>query len=121
MRNGVTHCIDCRAEFDDAPLFAGNPNISYLWNGVRDDGIPKPTIWFQKSLDFALSALASPRHKVYAHCLAGRNRGPSTAFAIMLALGWLPQDARDLIKKNRPVAGIAYAADAERAIKELGY
>jgi hypothetical protein len=30
---GVTHIIDCRDDFNDAPLLAGNPAISYLWNG----------------------------------------------------------------------------------------
>ena len=75
---GITHIIDCRAEFSDAPLLATS-GMAYLWNGTEDDGQPKPPAWFAASLVFALPALATAGAKVYAHCAAGVNRGPSTA------------------------------------------
>src|SRR2546423_1161471 len=53
---GITHVIDCRGEFDDAPLFAQFPQIHYLYNGTNDDGQPKSVEWFQKSIEFALQA-----------------------------------------------------------------
>ena len=116
---GVTHVIDCRAEFNDAPLLG--PNFQYLWNGVPDDGQPKPASWFQRSIQFALPALALPHVRVYAHCAAGVNRGPSTAYAIMLAEGWIGDAAAALIEQKRPQAKIGYRADADAAIPVLGY
>lgn len=116
---GITTVIDCRGEFDDAPLLG--PAFAYLWNGVQDDGQPKPADWFGRSLAFALPALAQPHVKVYAHCAAGVNRGPSTAFAIMLATGWLPAQAEAQIRAVRPQVGLAYKNDAVAAIPLLGF
>lgn len=129
---GVTHVIDCRAEQDDAPLFTGSPQISYLWNPTADDGQPKDVPWFAKGVAFALPALcwlppdttpiAPPPHpRVYCHCAAGINRGPSMTFAIMLALGFRPDLAEQLIRAVRPQVGLAYKGDAIKAITALGY
>lgn len=120
---GITHVVDCRAEFDDTALLASNPQIAVLWNGVGDDGQPKPAEWFAKTLTFALPALAQPHMKVYTHCAAGHNRGPSACYAIMRAVGFTPDDALNLLHTNRPatVGGVIYAADADRALPELGY
>jgi hypothetical protein len=120
---GVTHIIDCRDDFNDAPLLADNPAISYLWNGVPDDGNPAThgDAWFGKSLGFALPALASPHTRVYCHCAAGVNRGPSTAFAIMLASGFTPSDAESTIRAARPVVGLAYKMEAIASVTSLGY
>lgn len=115
--------IDCRDDFDDGALLARHPEVAYLWNPTADDGQPKPTSWFQRSLDFALPLFAKPNMRVYCHCAAGINRGPSTAYAIMLALGWVGVFALNQIRLKRPqcVVGIRYSDDAERAVKELGY
>lgn len=121
LEQGVTHVIDCRTEFDDAALLAVDPQVSYLYNGTADDGQSKPTAWFEKSIEFALSALAQPKHKVYAHCAAGVNRGPSTAYAILRAFGFSQLGAESLIRVARPQVGLAYQADADRAIAELGF
>lgn len=118
---GVTHVIDCRGEFDDAALLAAHPHMLYLWNGTADDGQPKSVDWFGKSLVFALPALAIPDTRIYAHCAAGVNRGPSMAYAIMRACGWDGLTALALIKAKRPVAQVRYSADADRAILSLGY
>src|SRR5437764_478270 len=82
---GYTHVIDCRGEFDDLQLFTDHPDIHYLYAGVPDDGQPKPVEWFQKGIEFALDALSKPEYKVYAHCMAGINRGPSMCYSILLA------------------------------------
>jgi protein-tyrosine phosphatase len=117
---GITHCIDLRAEFNDGPLFAGR-QVAYLWNPTSDDGKHKSPTWFGRSIVFALDALSHRHHKVYAHCAAGVNRGPSTCFAIMLALGFAPVDAELIIRKARPQVGLAYRDDAIAAIPALGY
>jgi len=117
---GVTHVIDCRAEFDDGPLFAQG-GVAYLWNGVADDGQPKPADWFGRSLAFAMPVLGQPKFKVYAHCAAGVNRGPSTCYAVLRALGFSAELAEQVIRAARPQVGLAYKKDADLAVPLLGY
>jgi hypothetical protein len=118
---GINVVIDCRDDFDDGPLFASNPGIVYKWNPTRDDGLPKSAEYWRISLEFVLPLLAQPRTKVYAHCSAGVNRGPSTAYCIMVALSFPPGEAEDLIRRARPMVGLAYRDDALAACKALGY
>ena len=116
---GITDVIDCRGEFDDAPLLG--PAFTYLWDGTADDGQHKPPEWFGRGITFALAALSQPHRKVYAHCAAGVNRGPSMAYAIMRALGWPAADAESTIRAARPQVGLAYKNDADAAVVALGY
>ena len=116
---GITHVIDTTDAEDDAPLITHS--MAYLYNPTADDGTHKEPAWFGTSLTFALPVFAVPRAKLYAHCTAGMNRGPSTAYAIMLALGWDGPGALALIKTKRLGASVAYAADAVRAVSALGY
>lgn len=117
---GITAIIDCRDDLDDQPLLAGL-GLAYLWNPTADDGTPKPPAWFAASLGFALPLLARPGQRVYCHCAAGINRGPSTAYSVMLALGWPADGAEAEIRAARPQVGLAYAPDARAAIPVLGY
>lgn len=118
---GITHIIDCRVEFDDGPLLAAS-GAQYLYDPTADDGQhPKPVSWFQPGIAFALAALAQPKTKVYAHCAAGHNRGPSMCLAIMVALGWTELQAKTAIITVRPAATIIYADDALAAVQALGY
>lgn len=110
---GITHVIDNRIEWDDASLFAREaPAVVYLHNGADDIGGRQPDWWFDAGVDFALDALASSRAKVLAHCHMGINRGPSMAFAILLATGHRPLEAFDMVREARPIAHMAYALDA---------
>jgi dual specificity phosphatase 3 len=118
---GITHVIDCRNEFDDSALLARHSALMYLWNGVEDDGSPKTVQWFAASLSFAMPALAQPNTRVYAHCAEGVNRGPSTCYAIMRALGFPSDLAVSLITASRPVVKLRYREDADRAVEILGY
>ena len=117
---GVTAIIDCRIEFDDQHLLASS-GLAYLWNGTADDGAVKPPEWFARSLTFALPLLAQPRHRIYAHCAAGINRGPSISSAIMMAWGLQPDVTEKMIRQARPQVGLAYFHDAIAAVKALGY
>lgn len=119
--DGITAVIDCRDDFDDASLLSSHPSIAYLYCPTADDGQPKPPEWFGKGIDFALGILAKPKTKVYAHCAAGSNRGPSMALAILLAQGLDFGEALALVQKARPNAQIRYRQDAENAVKALGY
>ena len=117
---GIRAVIDCRVEFDDDYLLRRHSGITYIWNGTADDGAHKPVIWFQTSVNFALDAMKSAGI-VYAHCAAGVNRGPSTAFMIMLSCGWSAVDAERIIRAADPRVGLAYKSDALEAAKSLGY
>lgn len=121
IKAGITHIIDCRAEFDDSPLLVKYPQIGYLWNGVSDDGQHKPVDWFAKSIDFGLKALTNAGAKLYCHCAAGVNRGPSTAYAVLRATGLNSIQAESMIKAGRPIALIIYMKDADAAITALKY
>jgi hypothetical protein len=115
VAGGVTHVLNL-AETEDMPW-----GVAYLHNPTADDGTHKPPSWFEASLNFALPALAEPRHKVYCHCQAGYNRGPSTAYCILRALGLDAQLTEALIRSHRPVVGLRYKADADLAVVALGY
>jgi protein-tyrosine phosphatase len=121
VRAGITHVIDCRDSFTDMALFARQPHISYLWNGTPDDGMPKDSIWFRTSLEFALPALSTPNRRIYAHCAAGVNRGPSTCYALLRAMGFESELAAELITRARPQVRLAYRGDADLAVASLGY
>jgi len=116
---GITHVIDCREEFDDGTLLA--PRFHYLYDPTVDDGQTKPPAWFQPGIAFALQALGQPGNRVYAHCAAGVNRGPSMCYAIMRAVGWPAADALATIKSARPQAQVRYSGDADTAVVSLGY
>ncbi len=124
VAQGVTHVVDCRSDFDDTPLLAGHPLLAYLWNGTEDDGAVKTPDWFAKTLSFALTALSTPRHRIYLHCAAGVNRGPSSAYAVIRSVLGLPGAVvLDMIHVARPatLSGIHYAVDADAALIALGY
>jgi hypothetical protein len=116
---GITHVIDCRTEFDDGTLLA--QRFHYVYAPTADDGQPKAPAWFQPGIAFALQALSQPQNRVYAHCAAGVNRGPSMCYAIMRALGWPGVIALSTIKTARPVAQVRYSGDADAALAALGY
>jgi hypothetical protein len=107
---GITHVLDLRAEFDDAPLLAGS-GLSYKWNGTADDGSLKPAEWWEASLSFAVDAYSRLGTCLYCHCAAGHNRGPSTAYAVMRACWGLGGDAAQaMIRIARPEVTLAYVA-----------
>jgi 8-oxo-dGTP pyrophosphatase MutT (NUDIX family) len=111
---GITHIIDARphGRADQAYAQAHAPHISYLLAGQLDNGQTMPDDWFADGVDFALHAMRDPAAKVLAHCQLGINRGPSMAFAILLAQGMKATDALATIRAARPIARVAYADDA---------
>lgn len=115
---GITHVIDCRSEGGDDSHVLG-ANFATLWNPTADDGAPKTADWFLRSIYFAMGALHEPKSVVLAHCAAGVNRGPSTAYAILLSFGIDKAVAEQLIRQARPQVGLRYKADAEAAVAGL--
>lgn len=108
IKMGVTHIIDMQIEFDDRPL-AEPFDVKVLYNPTDDDFQFKPPELFQKGVEFALEALDQPHGKVYIHCAAGVHRAPMMTLALLRALGWSLQDAKELIQKRRYVVDFADA------------
>ena len=106
--------IDTRIEDDDAAIWSKHP-VEY--HHIPEDDYQGNHIDpadFDRAVLIAHSALAEGK-KVFVHCHMGINRGPSTAFAILLDQGMAPAEAFDLIRAKRPIAAVYYAEDALRA------
>ena len=114
IRNaGITHILDTRIELSGEEFVRTRaPDLGYFRNGADDVGRLMADEWFDAGVEFALAALEDPDSQVLAHCHMGINRGPSMAFAILLALGLEPVAALTAIRKARPIAAIAYDGDA---------
>jgi dual specificity phosphatase 3 len=110
---GITHILDNRIEWSDEEFIRTHaPELHFLWNGADDMGQPMPDEWFDVGVQFALEGLDDPDAQVLAHCHAGINRGPSMAYAILLATGMEPVAALTAVRRARPIAAIAYDGDA---------
>jgi protein-tyrosine phosphatase len=103
---GVTHIVDMQVEFDDTPL-AEPYGIEVFWNQVDDDFQPKPPEVFQPGIEFALSALEDPQHKLLIHCAAGVHRAPMMTLALLRVQGWDLHQAMELVEDRRPVVDFA--------------
>jgi predicted protein tyrosine phosphatase len=117
---GVTHVVCAAEELEELSVRLAGDRLAVLPNGTDDDGLPKSPSWFGRIVRFALDALRDPDAKVYLHCAAGINRGPSAAYVVLRALGHSPEEAFGLIKTARSQAGIIYADSADDAIEALG-
>ena len=78
--------------------------ISTLW--LRSIDSPFFPISIQKLIRGAQAALTTIREggKVYSHCAYGRHRGVAMGACILIAQGFDPHAAMDLIAKRRKVA-----------------
>lgn len=115
VAEGIDGIVDVRIEWDDQDrVKQRHPHVNYIWNGVDDAGGQQAFDWFDFTVDQTLKHLQNPDSKVVVHCHMGINRGPSMAFAILLALGWKPIDALNAIRSTRPIAAIIYADSALR-------
>ena len=107
---GINVVVDCRHEWSDEALVTRiAPGIRYVHVGIDDAGQRVPPSWFERICDVASG---SPSARVLVHCHMGINRGPSAAYALLLAAGHSPVDAIALIRSRRPIAAVGYAEDA---------
>ena len=118
VSDGITHVLDCRLAEGGQALYEGT-TIRYLANPTADDGKPKPDEWFKKGIGFVLTALAVPKAKVLIHCMMGVSRSPSMTYAVLRSLGHPGDEAVQLIRKARILAGVRYRGDADRAIAAI--
>ena len=100
---GVKLIINMRFGFRLAPD-PHVPPIALLWLPTFDSPFfPLP---IHKLMQGAHSALRTIEDggKVYVHCAFGRHRGVAIGACILVALGFEPQEAMELIKARRAVA-----------------
>lgn len=110
---GITDIVDVRGEADDSRIVADlAPDVRYHWIGTDDDGNGQSDDWFDAVARAVGGALVDPHRRVIVHCHLGCNRGPSAAFASLVALGGHPIEVLDAIRAARPVASMMYAGDA---------
>ena len=97
---GITHVIDMCANFDDHIL--NDSRITILWLPQVDNGEMRPPGDYRKGIQFAFAALALPNTKVFPHCTAGLNRGPTMCYALLRAFGIPQPEAIARIRSARP-------------------
>lgn len=80
------------------------PPLDILWLRTLDNPVfPIPVHALMRGVCAALQTFREGG-KVYAHCARGRHRGVAMGAAILIALGYGPQEAVELIKVQRPIA-----------------
>jgi protein tyrosine phosphatase (PTP) superfamily phosphohydrolase (DUF442 family) len=80
------------------------PPLNFLWLKTFDSPFfPIPIRALKRGVRAALETIRDGG-KVYAHCSKGRHRGVAMGAAILIALGYDPKQAIELIKEHRPVA-----------------
>jgi len=80
------------------------PPLDFLWLRTFDTPVlPIPIRSLMRGVHAALDTIRAGG-KVYTHCARGRHRGVVMGAAILIALGYSPQAAIELIKLQRPIA-----------------
>jgi protein tyrosine phosphatase (PTP) superfamily phosphohydrolase (DUF442 family) len=78
--------------------------LKFLWLPTLDTpGLVIPIRYLVRGVHEALATIHSGG-KVYAHCQRGRHRGVAMGASILIALGYDPDQAMQLIKVQRPIA-----------------
>ncbi len=101
--NGFTHVLDLQAEFDDSDLGA-EAGTEVLWLAVPEPITALPPEIIERAVAFANEVLSDRANKLYVHCLAGRNRAPLFAYAILRSMGQSPHQALQRIRALEPKA-----------------
>lgn len=106
---GVQLVINMRWEHRLRPDTHSEP-LSLLWLRTIDSPFfPIPMRALHRGVQSALDTIRAGG-KVYAHCAGGRHRGVAMGAAVLIAQGYNPHDAMNLIKAKRPFAdpGVFY-------------
>ncbi len=100
---GIRLVINMRIERRPRPDPHNLP-IKFIWLPTFDSPlIPIPIRALERGAREALQTLKSGG-KVYVHCAAGAHRGVAMGSAVLIAQGYSPEEAMQLIKSRRPAA-----------------
>ena len=81
-----------------------DPPLDFLWLPTVDTpGLVIPIRLLIRGVRAALETIRKGG-KVYVHCKKGRHRGVAMGASILIALGYDPDEAIELIKRQRPIA-----------------
>jgi hypothetical protein len=81
-----------------------SPPLDFLWLPTVDHpAFQIPIRYLFRGVQAALETIGSGG-SVYAHCQKGRHRGAAMGASILIALGYDPDEAIELIKRMRPIA-----------------
>jgi protein tyrosine phosphatase (PTP) superfamily phosphohydrolase (DUF442 family) len=99
-RLGVRLVINMRWEHGPQPDLH-NPSLQFLWLRTFDSPFfPIPIRALTRGVHAALETIREGG-RVYAHCAGGRHRGAAMGACILIAQGYDPYAAMDLIKQRR--------------------
>jgi protein-tyrosine phosphatase len=100
---GVRLVINMR--FEKRPVVdLHDPPLDFLWLPTLDTpGLVIPIRFLIRGVQAALETYQAGG-KVYAHCQRGRHRGAAMGASILIALGYDPDEAIELIKTMRPIS-----------------
>jgi protein-tyrosine phosphatase len=80
------------------------PPLDSLWLPTVDTpALVIPIRFLMRGVRAALKTIQAGG-KVYVHCQKGRHRGAAMGASILIALGYDPDEAIELIKRQRPIA-----------------
>jgi len=100
---GVRLIINMRFEKRPA-MDLHQPPLHFLWLPTFDTpGLVIPIRFLIRGVRVALDTFKEGG-KVYVHCQRGRHRGAAMGASILIALGYDPDEAIELIKVQRPIA-----------------
>ena len=100
---GVRLVINMRFDWRP-PKDKHQPPLNFLWLRTFDNPVLLiPVRSLKRGVCAALQTIREGG-KVYVHCARGRHRGVAMGAAILIALGYDPQEAVELIKVQRPIA-----------------
>ncbi|AGC46094.1 dual specificity protein phosphatase [Myxococcus stipitatus DSM 14675] len=99
----ITHVINLQEEFDDTALLK-DTGLVLRWLAVPDSLEPFPAEALGEALRFYRQALERSEHRVYVHCMAGKNRSPLFVYALLRAEGWTEEGAVEVIRRASPAA-----------------
>ncbi len=100
---GVQLVINMRFERRPRPD-THQPPLRLLWLPSIDSPLVPISIHkLQRGVREALDTMERGG-KVYVHCAKGRHRGPAMAAAILIALGYTPERAMQIIEQRRRIA-----------------
>lgn len=99
----ITHVINLQEEFDDTALLKGTGMV-LRWLGVPDSLEPFPVEALGEAIRFYRQAIARSDHRVFVHCMAGKNRSPLFVYALLRAEGWTEEASVEAIRGASPAA-----------------
>ncbi len=114
---GVTHVLNVS---DGASAVSAGPGSfrAVEWVPITDlDLIPGRVALH--AIDTLHRLASEPDSHVYVHCVAGQRRAPTVLWLYLVACGFPPDDARDLIEERAPdaVPGHPHLVDPELVLR----